>query len=94
VLDAILRNYNAMLFQADGCWKIISLSEVFDPAFEVRAYSPAGTLLTGTDTSSEPLRILESKLATGPRELFWINGVQDSTSIAAAQIVKATVGLQ
>jgi hypothetical protein len=94
VLDSILRNYNAMLFQTDGCWKIISLSEVFDPTFAVRAYSPAGTLLTGVDTSAEPLRILESKLATGARELFWINAVQDRTTIPAAQIVKATVGLQ
>jgi hypothetical protein len=94
VLDAILRNYNAMIFQANGCWKIISLSEVYDPAFAVRAYSPAGTLLSGVDTSAEPLRILVPTLATGARELYFVNASQQRTTIGAAEIVKATVDLQ
>lgn len=100
VLDAILRVFNAMLFQADGCWKIIALNEVHDP-FAVRVFSPAGTRYleadleaAGIDSSAVPLRILESGFATADRELFWINSTQTRTTVAAAQIVKATVALK
>jgi hypothetical protein len=92
VVNAILRLFNAMLFQADGCWKIISLSEV-DADFDVRVWSPAGTLLpVGTiDTTPTPLRILPSTNATGPNELYWVDRSQLRTIVAAAKIVNVKV---
>ena len=93
VINAILQVFNAMLFQADGCWKIIALNEVHD-AFAVRAYSPAGTLLPMFDTTSPPLRILEPQYATAAREMHWLNANQTRTVVAAAQIIKTVVGLQ
>ncbi|WBA43162.1 hypothetical protein [Hymenobacter canadensis] len=93
VLDNLLRLFNAMMFQADGYWKIISLNEVYE-GFETRVWSPAGQRLLNVDTGSVPLRILESKFATGERELYWINSSQTHTVVAAAQIGKAVVDLQ
>ncbi|ALW86337.1 hypothetical protein AUC43_15340 [Hymenobacter sedentarius] len=93
VLDAILRVFNAQLFQADGSWRIIALNEVHD-VFATRVFSPAGTLLTGMDTTMPPLRILPDQDATGPRELYWINSTQSRTTVAAAQILKATIDLK
>ncbi len=93
VLDNILRLFNAFLFQADGCWKIISLNEV-QGGFETRVWSPAGLALTGVDTGSAPLRILPSQFATGDRELYWLNASQTHTVVAAAQIGKSVVDLQ
>jgi hypothetical protein len=92
VVNAILRLFNAMLFQADGCWKIISLSEV-DADFDVRVWSPAGTLLpaTAVDTTPTPLRILPSGDATGSNELYWIDRSQLRTIVAAAKIVNVKV---
>ncbi|MDO7847451.1 hypothetical protein Q5H92_13860 [Hymenobacter sp. M29] len=100
VVNAILRVFHALLFQADGCWKIIALNEVHDP-FAVRVFTPAGRLVTGTeltasgiDTVAPPLRILESQFATADRELYWIGGTQTRNTIAAAQLLKATVALK
>ncbi|MET4072973.1 hypothetical protein [Hymenobacter sp. UYCo722] len=100
VVDAILRVFHAMLFQADGCWKIIALNEVHDP-FAVRVFTPAGRLVTGAELTDSgvvgnatPLRVLESQFATADRELYWINSTQNRTTIAAAQLLKATVALK
>jgi len=93
VLAGVLRGFNAHLTQAAGCWKIISLSEVYDE-YAVRVWSPAGVLQTGVDTTPTPVRILPPTDATGANELYWIGANQDRTTVPPAIYAKATVGLQ
>ncbi|WP_156108931.1 hypothetical protein [Hymenobacter sp. APR13] len=93
VLDNILRCFNAFLFQSDGYWRIISLNEVYT-SFATRTFSPAGTLLVSEDSTAPTLRVLESRFATASNEVFWINAVQNRTTVAAADSVKAVVELQ
>lgn len=96
VVDAILRLFNATMFQADGCWKIISLSEADDLTTAFRVWSPAGTQLTGAaltgiDTSITPLRILPEYDATGANELYWVNSSQVRNYVSGAEYSSATV---
>ncbi|QNE38996.1 DUF2141 domain-containing protein [Hymenobacter sp. NBH84] len=94
VLDAILRNFNAFLYQREGAWYIVSLNEApFE--YESRVWSPAGKLIGNTTggTAQDALRILPPGAATLDNELFWINANQNRDVIASANVVKATVPL-
>ncbi|UPL50532.1 hypothetical protein [Hymenobacter sublimis] len=93
VIDAILRNFNAFLYQKNGCWHIVGLNEAMDE-YEFRTWSSAGVKLTTTGSRLEPMRILPHKDATGANELYWINSSQQRTTVSAASIVTARVKLQ
>ncbi|MBX0290107.1 hypothetical protein K3G63_06635 [Hymenobacter sp. HSC-4F20] len=93
VMDAILRNFNAFLYQKNGCWHIVGLNEAMDE-YQFRTWSPAGVKLTNLGSSLEPLRILKHTAATANNELFWINANQTRTTIAAGSIVTAVVAQQ
>ncbi|UOR05870.1 DUF1574 domain-containing protein [Hymenobacter aerilatus] len=94
VVDAILRNFNAFLYQREGAWYIVSLNEA-PFTYDVRSWSPAGKLIGNTTggTAQDALRILPPTNATESNELFWINANQNRTTIASANVVKATVPL-
>lgn len=91
VVDNILRLFNAMLFQAKGAWHIISLTEVHNPAVQVRKFSAAGTLLSAGATNAPVLTILPVAQATAPNSLFWINKSQTVTYVAEAKLSRANV---